>query len=110
MPVMSQAYPQIPYHQMAQLLVQQPQHMLAFTLPTPKVPSFSVDAIDIYAFIQAFEQLIEKKTSDNSTQLYYLIQYTSGDVQELMRSCLSMDSRVGYPETCSLLKSRYGRS
>ena len=110
MPVMSQAYPQIPYDQMAQLLVQQQQHTVALTLPTPKVPTFSGVAIDFCAFIQAFEQLNEQKTSDNSTQLYYLIQYTSGDVQELMRSCLSMDPREGYPEARRLLKSRYGRS
>ena len=86
MPVMSQAYPQIPYDQMAQLLVQQQKHTLALTLPTPKVPTFSGNAIDFYAFIQTFEQLIGQKTSDNSTRLYYLIQYTSGDVQQLMRS------------------------
>ena len=110
MPVMSQAYPQIPYDQMAQLLVQQQQHTLALTLATPKVPTFSGNAIDLYAFIQTFKQLIEQKTSDNSSQLYYLIQYTSGDVQELMRSCLSMGPREGCQEARRLLKSRYGRS
>ena len=38
------------------------------------------------------------------------MQYTSGDVQELMRSCLSMDPEEGYQQARKLLKSRYGRS
>ena len=67
------AYQQIPNMQIAQLLAQQQQHTLALTLPTPKVPTFSGNPIDFHGFIQAFEQLIEQKTSDDSARLYYLI-------------------------------------
>ncbi|CAB3981723.1 PREDICTED: uncharacterized protein LOC107351089, partial [Paramuricea clavata] len=103
-------YQQISNMQMAQLLAQQQQHTLALTLPTPTVPTFSGNPIDFHTFIQAFEQLIEQKTGNDSARLYYLIQYTSGDVQELMRSCLSMNPQEGYQEARRLLKSRYGRS
>ena len=103
-------YQQIPNMQIGQLLAQQQQYTLALTLPTPKIPIFSGNPIDFHSFIQTFEQLIEQKTSDDSARLYYLIQYTSGDVQELMRSCLSMHSQEGYQEARKLLKSRSGRS
>ncbi|CAB4034694.1 Hypothetical predicted protein [Paramuricea clavata] len=89
---------------------QQQQHTLALTLPTPTVPTFSGNPIDFHTFIQAFEQLIEQKTGNDSARLFYLIQYTSGDVQELMRSSLSINPREGYQEARRLLKLRYGRS
>ena len=41
-------------------------------------------------FIRSFENLIEVKTESSSTKRYYLVQYTSGDAQDLMRSCLSI--------------------
>jgi len=40
--------------------------------------------------------------------MYYLVQYTAGDVQELMRSCLAMDLNEGYREAQKLLVKRYG--
>jgi hypothetical protein len=47
---------------------------------------------------------------NSGTRLHYLIQYTSGDVQELMRSCLMMKSEDGYRKARSLLKQRYGQN
>ena len=42
--------------------------------------------------------------------MYYLVQYTEGEVQELTHSCLAMDQEEGYPEARKLLKQRYGQS
>ena len=42
--------------------------------------------------------------------MYYLIQYTEGEIQELMHSCLAMDPEEGYPEARKLLKQRYRQS
>ncbi|KAK3745375.1 hypothetical protein QZH41_001403 [Actinostola sp. cb2023] len=63
----------------------------------------------VSSFERAFENLIEKKTDSNSAKLYYLIQYTRGDVQELMRSCLVMNTDEGYARARELLKARYGQ-
>ncbi len=41
--------------------------------------------------------------------MYYLVQYTAGDVHELMRSCLAMDSEEGYREARKLLAKWYGQ-
>ena len=53
--------------------------------------------------------MIEAKTTSYSARLYYLVQYTAGDVQELMPSCLAMDSEKGYREAWKLLTKHYGQ-
>jgi len=72
--------------QLQALVQQQQQSILALTLPQPGVPVFSGNPIEYWTFIRAFENLIDKKTTSESARLYYLVQYTSGEVQELVKS------------------------
>ena len=95
--------------QVQQLLKQQQLHTLALTLPQLEVPTFAGDPIEYCCFIRAFESMIVAKTTSYSARMYYLVQYTAGDVQELMRSCLAMDSEEGYREARRLLAKRYGQ-
>ena len=97
-------------HQLQQLLGQHQQLSLTLTLPHAEVHAFDGDPVNYCNFIRSFENLIEAKTKNSSTKLYYLVQYTTGDVQELMKSCLSMQPDEGYQEARRLLKSRYGQS
>ena len=92
---MFQAY-QVRDQHLEQLLGQQRQLALSMTLPKVEVPTFGGDPINYSQFIRSFETLIETKTASSSARLCYLIQYTSGDVQELMRSCLTMNADDGY--------------
>ena len=101
------SYPAMPYYSpqpmpymqgMEELLLKQQQHTLALMLPQPELPTFGGNPIEYPSFIRAFESLIESRTDSNSARLYYLVQYTSGDVHELMRSCLSMSHAEGYKE------------
>lgn len=92
-----------------ELVVQQQRSALTLTLPKPEVPVFSGDPIEYNKFVKAFETLIEARTDSDSARLYYLAQYTSGAVQELIQSCSLMDSDKGYQEARRLLKSRYGQ-
>ena len=55
--------------------------------------------------MKAFECLIESRTESSSSRLYYLVQYTEGEVQELIGSCLAMDTEEGYPEAAKLLQN-----
>ena len=103
---MFQAYQARDQH-LEQLLGQQRQLALSMTLPKVEVPTFGEDPIDYSQFIRSFETLIENKTASSSARLSYLIQYTSGDVQELMRSCLTINADDGYQKARSLLKQRY---
>ena len=96
-------------NQMEKLLLQQ-RHTLALMLPQPEIPTFSGDPIEFQNFICAFENLIEFKTENDSARLYYLIQYMTGNVRELMRSCLSINEHNGYVEARRLLKQKYGQN
>ena len=94
---------------MGSLLVEQQQHTLTLMLPQPELPVFGGDPIEYCTFIRAFESIIESRTQISSSRLYYLVQYTSGDVNELMRSCLTMNAEDRYREARRLLKERYGQ-
>ena len=96
--------------QLQELLKQQQLQTLAITLPQPEISVFSGDPVKYSAFVRAFETLIESKTSSPNSRLYYLVQYTSGEVKELMQSCLSMDPEEGYKTARALFKVRYGQS
>ena len=96
--------------QLQELLKQEQQQTLTMTLPEPEISVFSGDPVDYSDFVRAFENLIETKTSSPNSRLYYLVQYTSGEVKELMQSCLSMKPEEGYKTARALLKNRYGQS
>lgn len=93
-----------------QSLQRQQESTLALTLPQSEVPTFSGDPIKYWRFIRAFQKVIESKTTSDSARLYHLIQYTSGEVQELVSSCLPMKPEEVYQEARTLLKKRYSQS
>ncbi|XP_015775684.1 PREDICTED: uncharacterized protein LOC107353815 [Acropora digitifera] len=96
--------------QLQALIQRQQESTLALTLPQPNVPVFSGNPIEYWTFIRAFENLIDRKTTSESARLYYLVQYTSGDVQELVKSCLSIGDDSGYQTARKLLQKAYGSS
>ena len=78
------------------------------SLPSPRVPNFDGDPLEYGSFIRAFENIIESKTSSSSERLYYLEQFTSGDVKELVRSCQYLPPDAGYDEARRLMKKKFG--
>ena len=93
-----------------QLIEQQQHSVMALTLPQPTMQIFYGDPTSCCDFVRAFKHLVKRKTTSSSARLYYLVQYTSGHVQELMKSCLSMKPSEGYMEATRLLRERYGQS
>ena len=77
-------------------------------LPQPRVPIFDGNPVDYRSFIRAFESLIESRTCNSTERLYYLEQYTTGDVKELIKSCHHLPPDVGYQEARKLLKKKFG--
>ncbi len=73
------------------------------SLPTRHVPVFNGEPLNFKPFMQAFEHCIESKTNSSQDRLYYLEQYTSGQLKELVRSCLHMDADRGFAEAKRLL-------
>ncbi|XP_074656689.1 uncharacterized protein LOC141909905 [Tubulanus polymorphus] len=84
------------------------QNLVKMSLPKPEMPVFSGHPSDYCYFVNAFENLIELKTSCSRERLYYLVQYTRGDVQELIKSYLVNDPDEAYPEARLALKKRFG--
>ena len=60
------------------------------------------------AFVRAFENVIESKTSSSSERLYYLEQFTSGDVKELVWLRHYLSPERGYHEGRQLMKKKFG--
>ena len=77
-------------------------------LPQPCIPVFDGNPLEYRSFIRAFESLIESRTFNNTDLLYYLGQFTAGDVKELVRSHHHLLSDVGYDEACRLLEKKFG--
>ena len=83
---------------------------MALTLPQLSLQVFSGNPIDYLDFIRTFEHQVERTTPTSSARLYYLVQHTTGPVQELMKRCLSMCEDEGYQKARRLLKEQYGQS
>ena len=78
-------------------------------LPQQRVPIFDGEPMEYGPSVRAFENIIETKTSSSSERVYYLEQFTSGDVKELVRSCHFLQpSDKGYQEARRLLKRKFG--
>ena len=71
-------------------------------------PFFDGNPVDYHSFIQAFESLIESRTCNSTERLYYLEQYATGDVKELIKSCHHLLPDVKYEEARKFLKKRFG--
>ena len=93
-------------NRLTRLLIQQ---QVRASLPEQKISSFDGDPLKYTAFIKAFEYCVEDKTEDSRDRLAYLCQYTSGEANILVNSCLhSLNSDEGYYNAKALLKKRFG--
>lgn len=77
-------------------------------LPSKDVPVFKGDPLTYKSFIRAFDHAVDNRADSYQDKLYYLEQYTSGEPQELVRSCEHMLPERGYKEARRLLKRQYG--
>ena len=77
-------------------------------LPQPRVPIFYGNPFEYHTFVRSFESLIESRTSISTEGLYYLEQYTAGDVKELILSCHHLPPDEGYRQACRLMKKKFG--
>ena len=78
------------------------------TLPPREIPTFNGDPLEYRSFIRAFEYGIENKIKSSKDRIYYLEQFTSGEPNDLVRSCMHMEPERGYEHARQLLKKKYG--
>lgn len=87
------------------LLIQQ--QCLA-VLPKREIPIYKGDHLKYHTFIKAFENGVERNTTNNSDQLYFLEQQTKGHAKELVRSCQYIHPDHRYYRVKTLLKEQFG--
>lgn len=79
------------------------------SLPKNEPEKFDGEDITKYkSFILSFERIIEQRCSDYEDKFYYLLNYTSGKANDLVRSCHSKNLGVGYVSARQLLHKQYG--
>ena len=79
------------------------------SLPPREVTPFDGSPLESAPFWRSFQRCIEDKTESSKDRLYYLEQFTKGQPNELVRSCMLMDADEGYEEAKRLLKRKYGK-
>lgn len=87
------------------LLVQQ---QCLSALPKREIPVFDGDPLKYHTFIKAFENGVERNTTNNCDHLYFLEQYTKGHAKELVRNCQHINPERGYAKAKTLLKEQFG--
>ena len=90
---------------MTKLLMEQ---QVKAMLPQRIIKTYTGDPVEYMSFIRAFEYGIEDKTSCSKDRLYYLEQFTTGEPNTLVRSCMHMEPEAGYREAKRLLVKRFG--
>lgn len=83
------------------------QQQRSMSLPPRDIPTFDGDSLQYRTFIKAFEQGVEEKAS-KADCLYYLVQFTRGQPQDLVRSCQHMAPDRGYTVAKNLLQEHFG--
>ncbi|XP_052470971.1 uncharacterized protein LOC128027405 [Carassius gibelio] len=81
---------------------------LLSTLPQGSIPLFDGQVLEYKSFIHSFENMVESKTDNNKDRLQFLIQYTRGPAQRLVKSCEYLSQDRGYQRAKELLKENFG--
>ena len=79
-----------------------------FSLPKPDISKFDGNPLDYWNFVRSFDNGISKNASDDGERLSYLLQYCTGAAKDAIKSCLALDSAVGYRTARTLLEERFG--
>ena len=79
-----------------------------FALPKPELNKFDGNPLEFWNFIRSFENNIEKNASDEGEKLSFLLQYCTGAARDAIKSCVTMDTKLGYRTARALLKDRFG--
>ena len=87
------------------LLVQQ---NLSSSLPPRDIPPFNGDPLQYQAFMRAFENGVEEKTTNLGDCLHYLEQYTRGQPRDIVQSCQHLPPDQGYQRAKNLLREHFG--
>ncbi|KAL7841314.1 hypothetical protein SRHO_G00250050 [Serrasalmus rhombeus] len=80
----------------------------ASLLPDLTIKTFKGDPLEYKSFIRSIEHGIESRTEDERDRLQFLLQYTSGQPHELVKSCIHMPPSTGYAKAKQMLQDYFG--
>lgn len=66
------------------------------------------DLTEYQSFELTFQQTIEKKCENYDDKYYYLLKYTGGEANTLVKSCHNVKGKKAYLDAKGLLKEKYG--
>lgn len=84
------------------------QHQCLSALPKREIPIYDGDPLKYHTFMKAFENGVERNTTNSCDRLYFLEQHTKGHAKELVRSCQQINPEQGYVKAKALLKEQSG--
>ncbi|XP_057294388.1 uncharacterized protein LOC130622946 [Hydractinia symbiolongicarpus] len=82
--------------------------LLQQSAPDIKIDPFDGNVLDFQYFMTTFEAVVETKIKSNKGRLTRLINYTTGEPKELIKSCIYDTSEHCYSRAKDLLKKTYG--
>jgi len=77
-------------------------------LPSPEPGIFSGDLLHYPIWIQAFETLIENKTTRTNERIHFLRKYVAGEAKEAIDGLLLLNSDDAYQKAKEMLSKRFG--
>ena len=80
----------------------------AMQLPKNELPTFDGDPLKYWSFIRAFNNTVDKKSTDDGARLVSLFQFCTGKAKKLIQCCMIKEPAEGYLLAKKLLKERFG--
>ena len=77
-------------------------------LPKIELEPYDGNPMKYMEFFSLFEESVAKHTSDHQVMLTRLLQYTSGEANDAIRSCSMIGGKEGYEQAMNILESRFG--
>ena len=74
----------------------------------PEIDKFNGNPLEYQYLVSLFNQVVEKKVSDQSGSLTRPLKFTGGEAKELIKHCIHLPLETGYETAVRLLNNRYG--
>ena len=62
----------------------------------PKIDLFGGNPSEFHFFVAVFDEVVEKKIEGSHGKLTHLIKCTTGEVKEIVKSCIQLPQKDGY--------------
>ncbi|XP_072030104.1 uncharacterized protein [Amphiura filiformis] len=78
------------------------------SLPQRAIPVFNGDPLEYMTWLSLFTHGVEDRCTSSKDRLFYLEQFTGGEVNRLVRSFMKKEPEAAYKEAKEMIAARYG--